>query len=167
MQRRLPKFLRLGLSDVQTAQVIAPWGVDSNPIKDAIGAFSETGERGAPVILGYINKSKMEEAGTEQHAAIGELRLYSTNSAGVQKIYIWLKNDGTIELGGATRSAVKYEELEDGFNTLRSDFNALVTLFNAHTHIASSFGSPTTPPPTPANPSTADISAAKSTIVKL
>lgn len=127
LKRRVPKFLRYGLRDVQTAQVVAPWGVDSHPIKNSIAAFSETSDKGSPVILGYINVSKKAEPGTEDNAAIGELRLYSTDSNGVQKIYIWLKNDGTIELGGSTRNVVKYQELDAGLQQMATDINVELT----------------------------------------
>lgn len=127
LKRRVPKFLRFGLRDVQTAQVVAPYGIDSHPIKNTIAAYSETSDKGSPIILGYINISKMPEAGSEQHAAIGELRLYSTNASGEQKIYIWLKNDGTIELGGSTRNVVKYQELDAGLQQMATDINVELT----------------------------------------
>lgn len=127
LKRRIPKFLRYGLRDVQTAQVVAPWGIDSHPIKNAIAAFSETSDKGSPIILGYINVSKKVEVGTEDHAAIGELRLYSTNAAGEQKIYLWLKNDGTMELGGSTRNVVKYQELDAGLQQMATDINVELT----------------------------------------
>lgn len=109
----------------------------------------------------------MPEAGSEQHAAIGELRLYSTNAIGEQKIYLWLKNDGTMELGGSTRNAVKYQELEDGFNQLRSDLNSLIADYNIHTHVCAAPTFPSAIPVPLGTPSTADISAAKSNNVKL
>ena len=34
-------------------------------------------------------------------------------------------------------------------NAIENKVNTIITTFNAHTHVASSFGAPTTPPPSP------------------
>lgn len=114
--RRIVKVLRMGKSDIQTSFSTAPYGVDSNPIKDMIAVYSETGEKGKTVIIGYINKNA--------HADIGELRLFSTDSNGSEKKYIWLKNDNTIEVGGSSDNMVRYSALETAFNIMLADLNS-------------------------------------------
>ena len=42
LARRLVKFYRLGLRDVQTSLTVAPYGDDSVPVKDMIAVYSET-----------------------------------------------------------------------------------------------------------------------------
>jgi len=58
--------------------------------------------------------------------------------------------DGTIYLGdGSYGGLVKVNDLISKLNNLENKVNDLLNTFNLHTHVASAFGSPTTPPPTP------------------
>lgn len=114
LQRRIIKVLRKGKSDVQTPMEAVPFGIDSNPIKDMIAVYGQTEEKGKTVIIGYIDKNKL--------AASGETRLYSTDNNGSLKTYVWLKNDGTMEIGGNTKHMVRYEEL----NTALQNFKTLM-----------------------------------------
>jgi hypothetical protein len=53
-----------------------------------------------------------------------------------------------IQLNGTNYDGlVKVQELTEKLNNLENLVNSLVVKYNAHTHIASSFGSPTTVPP--------------------
>lgn len=134
LNRRLVKVLRLGKSDIQTPFSVSSYGVDSNPIKDMIAVYSDTGEKGKTVIIGYINKNQLADK--------GELRLFSTDEAGLLKKYIWLKNDDTIEIGGDIDNMVRYSALATAFNTMLTDLNAARSALSLP-------------------PSTADISTAK------
>ncbi len=144
LAQRVAKFLRFGLKDVQTATQTAPYGMDSNPIKDMIAIYGATSDKGKPVIIGYINKNQL--------ADIGELRIFSTDAAGALKTFIWLQNDGIMEVGGSVDNMVRFSDLETGFNQLKSDFNA----FLVHVH-----GVAGTPPVPPVTPSTASIAGSK------
>jgi len=115
-----------------------PYGVDSNPIADMIAVYSPTLQKGRAVIVGYINKNQL--------AAVGEHRIYSTDSQGNLKFSIWLKNDGTCEIGGNENHLTRFEELEAGFNQFVQDFNS-------HSHASNGV------PPTV--PTSAEISRAK------
>lgn len=141
---RLPKFLRLGKSDVQTATQAGAHGIDSNPIADMIAVYADTGEKGEKVILGYLNKNQLAEP--------GEFRIFSVNAEGELQTFIWLKANGTIQIGGNAKNMVRFQELETGFNQLKDDFNAFLT----HVH-----GGSGTPPAPPVLPSTASIAGAK------
>lgn len=44
---------------------------------------------------------------------------------------------------------VKVQDLVSKLNAIENKVNTIITTFNAHTHVASSFGAPTTPPPSP------------------
>jgi len=154
LNRRVVQFLRKGLYDVQTSQEVAPYGIDSCPVKDLVAVYGPTSESGKTVILGYFNR--------QQLAAAGETRLFSTNAQGELQFYAWLKADGTMEIGGNSKNMVRYQELETAFNELKDDFNTLVSTFNAHTHTGvtpgvGSSGSTATP----GTSSAADISPAK------
>lgn len=154
LQRRIIKVLRKGKSDVQTPIEASPFGIDSNPIKDMIAVYGQTEEKGKTVIIGYIDKNKL--------AASGETRLYSIDNNGNLKTYVWLKNDGTMEIGGNTKHMVRYEELQTAFNQLKQDLNTFITIFNSHTHTGVTIGvGSTSTTTTPGTSSSADISPAK------
>ena len=154
LQRRFIKVLRKGKSDVQTPIEASPFGIDSNPIKDMIAVYGQTEEKGKTVIIGYIDKNKL--------AASGETRLYSIDNNGNLKTYVWLKNDGTMEIGGNTKHMVRYEELQTAFNQLKQDLNTFITIFNSHTHTGVTIGGgSTSTTTTPGTSSSADISPAK------
>lgn len=159
--RRLVKVLGMGLVDVQVVKEAAPFGIDSNPLDNMIAICAETSKSGKPVIIGYINK--------DQKAGKGEMRIFSKNSAGEEQTYIWLKSDGTIEIGGSDNHMVQFEELKNGFDELRGDLNDLISAFNAHMHPTAGTGPPSPPTPgtgIPATPSTASIDDAKLDDVK-
>lgn len=153
LQRRIVKVLRKGKSDVQTAMEAAPFGIDSNPLKDMIAVYAPTEEKGKTVIIGYLNKNQL--------ADVGETRLFSTDSDGTLKFYAWLKNDGTMEIGGNDYHMVRYEKLAEAFNELKQDFNDHITAYNSHTHTGVMVGLGSTSFTTPGTPSVADITPAK------
>lgn len=123
LQRLVVKVLRFGRGDVQTSDQITPHGIDSNPVKDMIAVYAKTEQKGETVILGYLNRNML--------AAVGELRLYSTNANGETQIYHWLKSDGTMELGGSSKHLARFEELKAGFDQLKDDLNDQKSKWNA------------------------------------
>lgn len=152
---------KLSSGNVNEKRAIAPFGIDSVPVKDMGVVVADTRIKGKGVIVGVFNKSN--------EAAEGETRIYSVDSDNVVQNYIHVKSDGTIEIGGNTDNMVRYSELETAFDQLKSDFDDLVTVFNAHTHLyAPGPGSPTptAAPATTGTPSTADITGAKINEIK-
>lgn len=150
------KVLAFGESDVRTAAQIAPFGVDSAPPKDMIAILSDTTVKGKRIIVGYLNKSLL--------AQDGENRLFSVQADGSLSQYIWLKADGTMEIGGNDDFLARFSELKSGFDQLKSDHNDLVNAFNTHVHATAGTGPPSTPTPAtgiPASTSTASIDDAK------
>lgn len=158
-KRRVIQATRYGNDDTVEFVNVAPFGIDSNPVKD-IPALSVRTVQGTYTI-GVVRG----ENGSE----VGETWLYSTDDKGVIKSVLKLRNDGTIEVNGADDNAVLYSKLEKAFNDLRSDFNSLVNTYNGHTHAGSAGSVPVTITPTPnqGTPSSADITPAKSSKVKL
>jgi len=154
---RFVKFLRMGKSDVQECRQSSPFGIDSAPTKDMAAIYAKTAEVGKPVIIGYINKNQIAEA--------GEIRIFSTDENGTVKIALHLKNDGTAEFGGNSDNMVRYSVLETEFNKLKSDFNNLVLSYNTHVHpyvgLPSTVPGLTTPTATQGTSSTADVSGSK------
>lgn len=131
LKRRVVKILRFGLSDTLTPIQVAPYGVDSVPIKDMVAVYSETSEKGKSVIIGYLNKNAL--------AGVGEYRTFSTDASGVLKFYIWQKANGTCEIGGNTHNLVRYTPLNAGLQTevglINQNLNAIaanLSLLNAY-----------------------------------
>lgn len=110
--KRVLKVFEFG---AKTAVEIAPFGDDSNPIANMTAIYADTGEAGDKIILGYINQSQLAE--------VGEKRIYSTDSNGAIKFFIWLKNDGTCQIGGTDDNMVRYEKLDDALQAQKTDIN--------------------------------------------
>ena len=100
---------------VKTADLAQPFGEDSNPIEGMVAIFSDTESDGESVIIGYIDPNKLAE--------VGEKRLYSMDSSGAVGAYIWLKNNGQLQLNGDSDNLCKYKELEKVFEKLKNDIN--------------------------------------------
>lgn len=97
---RILKILQFGAKTVTEA---APFGLDSSPLEGMTAIFAETSETGDALVIGYINKNQLSNP--------GEYRMYSLKQDGSEAIDIYLKNDGTCELGGNSDSLVKYNPL--------------------------------------------------------
>lgn len=161
--KRLLKFIGFGKDDTREKNIVSSFGDDSNAPKGMISVFSRTSSDSGGVVLGYIN--------VHQLAEVGGKRIYSTNADGSEvKFEVYLRADGTCEIGGNSDNMVRYSKLETAFNDLKSDFNDLVSKYNLHTHLyaglppsSTGFTSPTTSTDTP---SLADITGARINEIK-
>lgn len=112
--------------------------------------------------------------GTNQNiapsTAKGERRLYSVSEDGSEiKAIAKFKNDGTLELNGATDSAVKYAALETAYNELQTQYNKLIGVLNTWVPVPGDGGTALKTAITGAAPlnSSGDITASESADVKL
>lgn len=117
------KVRRLGNFDIQTPRQATPFGIDSAPMDKMVAVYCETNKKGKPVILGYLNKSLL--------AANGEIRVFAIKSDGTLSTSIWLKNDGTMEIGGNANHMARFEELKEGYDQLKTDLNDMKSKWNA------------------------------------
>jgi hypothetical protein len=157
--RRIIKYLGFGRHDVRTSKQIGPYGTDAHPIPGMRALYVKSAQNGEVLIVGYINRNAL--------AAVGEHRIYSTDTDGVVKTYIHLKNDGVMLLGGDADYAVRFNALKSEFDKLVEDHNSLVSKFNSHVHPGVQAGGGSTGATlTTENPSTADISGAKIETIK-
>lgn len=108
------RILKVEQFGAKTAVECSPFGEDSSPVKGMTAIYAETSEIGDPVIIGYINENQM--------AAVGEKRMYSVKPDGTISIYVWLKNNGTMELGGTAHNLVRYTPLN---TALQSEVNSI------------------------------------------
>jgi hypothetical protein len=150
---RIVKGLLKGKSDVHEAKQVAPHGIDSNPIEDMIAIYAATGEKGKPVVVGYINKNMAVDT--------GEIKMFSTDSDGEEQIYILLKNDGTAEVNGSGDNLVRWSELKQELDNWKQTIDQHITqTFTAHTHTGN-LGAPTSPPSSPGQSTTLDMPNSK------
>jgi hypothetical protein len=157
LKRRVVKILRFGLADTLTPIQVAPYGVDSVPIKDMVAVYSETSEKGKSVIVGYLNKNAL--------AGVGEHRTFSTDANGALKFYIWQKANGTCEMGGNIHNLVRYTPLDLGLQTEVGLINQNLTAIAANLGLLNAYVNGLVPGtvPTPYTPTavSVNISAAK------
>lgn len=127
--KRLVAKVWNGKSDTRTAKQYGPYGFESNPIKGMIAIYSRTELDGSEAIIGYLNKNCT--------TGLGESRVFSTDENGAFKFGIWLKSDGTALIGTSetpgsyTNFAVKYNELKQENDKLKSTVDSLVQKWNA------------------------------------
>lgn len=98
--KRILKVLQFG---TKTAKECAPFGFDSAAPENMTAIFSETSNAGESVIIGYINKNQIAEA--------GESRIYSIDSTGEVKAYIFAKASGVLELNGNDYFGTRFDPL--------------------------------------------------------
>ena len=110
------KVLQFG---AKTADVVAPFGDDSAPLKDMTAIYAETTNVGESIVIGYINKNQI--------ALPGEKRIFSLDSSGNISTYIHLKTDGSMHLGGDTDNVVQYTPLVSGLVANDALINAELT----------------------------------------
>lgn len=150
------KLRRYGNGDVQTSYHVSPPGVDSAPIKGMVAVYSKTNKRGKPVVLGYVNKSLL--------AQDGETRIFSIGSDGELSTFIWLRGDGTMDVGGSADNLVRFAPAKAGFDQLVDDVNDLKNKWNtfASAYVAGGPAVQGLPPTAQTSPaSTANIDDAK------
>lgn len=110
-----------------TADYVSPGMIDFSPVVGMKAIYSNTSNSREPIVIGYINKTIINDLQE------GESAFFSTNgqtSLGIIKA----RSNGDIEINGDADFAVRFSELESGYNELRTDFNNLVTQYNLHVH---------------------------------
>ena len=115
-KRRIIKVLGKGKNDVRTPFHTSSPNTDSPPIASMRAIYMPTSTKGKSVIVGYINENLVAEP--------GEYRIKSTDSDGNEKNYVWLKGDGTIEIGGKNDNMVRYSKLDLGLKNQDSQIQA-------------------------------------------
>jgi hypothetical protein len=115
---RIIKVLGIG-KNVKTVYNSQPFGIDSTPKKNFKGVVIDTASTGESVLIGLLN----QEVKTEE----GEIRLYSIKANDTESFYVYLKKDGTCEIGGNTNFAVKYNELKAEYDKTKLYLSTLKT----------------------------------------
>jgi len=151
-------------ADVQTVELVAQNGEQSNPLDEQMVVIFELGRAWKIAIA--VRDNVEPDSGLQR----GEKILYSLDANNAIKAKIYLKGDGTVVLNDGTDWAVQFTALKDAFDTLKSDLNGMISKWNTFA-TAYAPGGPAAPgtPPTADNAtaSTADMAGAKVTSVQL
>lgn len=130
--RRIVTVLRRGQKDVQDADQSLPSGVDSSPVANMTAVFSKTSLGTRKVIVGYLKN--------DQLASQGEVRLFSVDSSGTLQTYLWIKNDGTVEIRGSGDNMVRFSKLKESVDELKNDLTTLKSAFTGWVPVANDGG---------------------------
>ena len=100
--KRIIKSKGIGGSAMTTKEC-APFGFDSQPQEGWTAIYAETTNKDEAVVIGYINKGQLVDA--------GESRMYAVGSNGELLGFVYNRNDGVLGLNGFDFSAVRYDPL--------------------------------------------------------
>ena len=125
-----------------SATIYGPSGFLSKPHDDIEGVVADTGEFN--IVLGTYNY-KLNITLDK-----GEAKIFSYDADGVVLASLKFDKTGKNVFNDGDRTAVAFDKLKEGFDTL-------VTDFNAHTHLYSPGPSPAAPTAAPAAASTAEV----------
>jgi hypothetical protein len=136
------------------AKQCTPFGFESVPIKGVRAVVFNN-----DVIVGYLQKAFEE-------LKEGESVVFSQKEDGTIAASIKNLNNGHIQINGTGDFAVRFNELEKGYNDLKSDMNSFITqTYNLHTHPFT--GGTTSATTTLGTASTASIADSKVETVEL
>lgn len=114
------------LSSTFETEQYGPHGTDSCPINSAVVALMPTQRNGDEAIIGVLNN--------QQKSALGEHRIYSTDSDGGFKFNVWCRADGTLLIGDSDVPG-DYTDNLTNFSPLKSEYdktkNYILALRNA------------------------------------
>lgn len=123
---RLLLQVELTEDDIRTVEMIAQAGEDTNPAEGCRVVVLD--------LKGFLAGIATSDDLTPE-VNPGEKEIYSTdNPATEKKAWIKFNGNGILDLNGNARFAAAFEDLKTGFDQLLSDFNDLVTAYNAHIH---------------------------------
>ena len=95
---------------------VSPAGIDSNPLPEDQGAGFCVGDTtGKSVSVGVYCENNIAEN--------GELRLFARDDSAVEKTFVYLKKDGTLELNGSADFAVSWTDLNTQMQLLITAIN--------------------------------------------
>lgn len=123
--KRILKSIGIGGS-VMTTKECAPFGIDSQPPEGYTAIYANTTNNSEEVIIGYINRNQISQA--------GECRLYAVGVGNTVISEIYLKNNGQILMNNGNKSSVRFQDLKtaiDQQNTLiNTQFQIISGLFS-------------------------------------
>lgn len=111
-KKRIVTVLQFG---AKTAKEVNPFGFDSCAIENLTAIYSETSNEQEAVILGYVNENAI--------SGPGETRIYAKDLEGIEKGFIYLRCNGTIEVNGSQYTAVRFSELQTSLNVQKDLIN--------------------------------------------
>lgn len=101
---------------VMTTKECGPFGFDSQPQEGWTAIYAETSNKDEAVVVGYINKGQLAEA--------GESRMYSVGTSGELLGYVYNRKDGVLGLNGFAFSSVRFAPLDQAIQAQNALINA-------------------------------------------
>lgn len=98
------RILKVEQFGAKTAKECYPFGFDSMPPENWTAIYADTANKDESVIIGYINKNQLAEAGGS--------RMYALGSSGEVVGFVRCGADGITELNGSSFSAVRFQNLK-------------------------------------------------------
>lgn len=152
------KFRTIKFRSAKTleARQCTPYGFESVPQNKANAVVLN-----GSLVVGYVQKA-FDDLGP------GECVIFSKKSDGTIAATIKSLVDGQIQINGTGDFAVRFKELEKGYNDLKSDMNSFITqTYNLHTHPFTGPSGNTSATTTLGTQSTASIADSKVETVEL
>lgn len=118
--KRILKVTQFG---AKTAKESYPFGFDSQPLEDWTAIYSETSNKSESVIIGYINKNQLAEAGSSRMYALGE--------SGEVVGFVHCRTSGVLELNGSDYSSVRFQNMVQAINAQNVLINAELSKISA------------------------------------
>jgi hypothetical protein len=98
------RILKVEQFGAKTAKECYPFGFDSMPPENWTAIYADTANKDESVIIGYINKNQLAEAGGS--------RMYALGSFGEVVGFVRCGANGITELNGSAFSSVRFESLK-------------------------------------------------------
>lgn len=111
--KRILKVFQFG---AKTAKECGPFGFDGCAPENWTAIYSDTSNKDESVIIGYINKNQLAEAGGS--------RIYALGSSGEVVGYVYARASGVLELNGSEFSGVRFQNLVQAINAQNSLINS-------------------------------------------
>lgn len=113
--------------DLQTVELFQQAGMDGRPQDDDAVLIAEISDAWKVALA--------VDDGIELTAEKGEQEIYSYNASGEKLARVKCTKDGEAVLNDGEDWAVEFSALKAAFDQLKSDFNALIGVYNSHTHV--------------------------------
>lgn len=116
------KILGYGSKDVQTIHNVQPFGIDARPVPGYRGIYADTASKEEKILIGIIHESVLVDE--------GEIRLRSEDSDKAEQAYLYLKNDGNIEINGDADNLMRFLNTKAVIEEIQNDLASIKQVFS-------------------------------------
>lgn len=106
--------------NIETASYVSSGNIDFNPVKNMKAIFAKTANSSEPVILGYVNKTIIDDL--EE----GEGAFFSTDNETPLAI-IRARKNGNLELNGDNDNIMRYSIMKEEYDKTKEVLDAILS----------------------------------------